>query len=145
MFRTEKTSKPLASGTYGCGLTDLPHRGMGGHTGVVDAIIESVETVDICVERLIKTIEKVKGIAVILADHGNADEMFTVEKGKRIPKTSHTLNPVPFIIVDPAYQNEYTLAKLEKRGLSNVAATLLNLLGFEKPDNYDPSLITFKS
>ena len=98
-----------------------------------------------CAERLIKTIEKVKGIAVILADHGNADEMFTVEKGKRIPKTSHTLNPVPFIIVDPGYQNEYTLAKLEKRGLSNVAATLLNLLGFEKPDNYDPSLITFKS
>ena len=57
--------------------------------------------------------------------------------------TAHTLNPVPFAISDKAYGGEYEMAPLERPGLSNVAATLLNLLGYEKVEDYDPSLIRF--
>jgi 2,3-bisphosphoglycerate-independent phosphoglycerate mutase len=86
------------------------------------------------------------GIAVVTADHGNADEMFTIDKtGAKSIKTAHTLNPVPFIIYDPQYQGEYCMADIKAKGLSNVAATLLNLLGYEKPDEYDPSLIEIVS
>ncbi|MFA6379362.1 MAG: 2,3-bisphosphoglycerate-independent phosphoglycerate mutase, partial [Candidatus Omnitrophota bacterium] len=111
---------------------------------IVDAIKVSVEALDECVAKLIETVSALSGVTVITADHGNADEMFTEKNGKRVVKTAHTLNPVPFIIVDSQYQGEYQMASLAHRGLSNVAATLLNLLGLEKPDHYDPSLITFK-
>ena len=140
---TEKTIELLRSGKYKFGRLNFPNGDMVGHTGVVDAIIESVEAVDVCVAKLIKVVCELNGIAVILADHGNADEMFVVEDGKRITKTSHSLNPVPFIIVDSGYEHEYTMAKFNKRGLSNVAATILNLLGFEKVKEYDPSLVIF--
>lgn len=141
---TDKTIELLKSGKYRFGRLNFPNGDMVGHTGVEKAIIESVEAVDICTAKILKVMEELKGVAVILADHGNADEMFVVKDGKKITKTSHSLNPVPFIIVDFGYKNEYTMAKLDKRGLSNVAATLLNLLGFEKPSEYDPSLIAFK-
>ncbi len=140
---TEKTIELLKSGKYKFGRLNFPNGDMVGHTGVVPAIIESVEAVDICTAKLIKVIQELSGIAVILADHGNADEMFTIKDGKRIVKTAHSLNPVPFIIVDSGYKGEYTMADLKNRGLSNVAATLLNLLGFEKTADYDPSLISF--
>jgi 2,3-bisphosphoglycerate-independent phosphoglycerate mutase len=90
-------------------------------------------------------IRELNGIAVVTADHGNVDEMFTLdEEGRTQTKTAHTLNPVPFAIYDPCYDGEYTMAKLERPGLSNVAATLLNLLGYEKVPDYDPSLIEIK-
>jgi len=89
-------------------------------------------------------IREINGIAIVTADHGNVDEMFTYDKnGHRIPKTSHTLNPVPFLIYDQGHKKEYFLASLKRRGLSNIAATILNLLGYEEPEDYDPSLITF--
>ena len=85
------------------------------------------------------------GIAVVTADHGNADEMFTIDKkGTKSVKTAHSLNPVPFVIYDPLYRGEYRMADIPEKGLSNIAATLLNLLGYEKPDDYDPSLIEMK-
>ncbi|HNV24103.1 MAG TPA: 2,3-bisphosphoglycerate-independent phosphoglycerate mutase, partial [Candidatus Omnitrophota bacterium] len=101
-----------------------------------------VQTVDVCLGKLIEAVKELGGVVVVSADHGNADEMFTVSKGKRVVSTAHSLNKVPFAIVDFGYQNDYQMATLEKKGLSNVAATLLNLLGFEKPSEYDPSLIT---
>jgi 2,3-bisphosphoglycerate-independent phosphoglycerate mutase len=67
--------------------------------------------------------------------------MFTEKKGKREPMVAHTLNPVPFIIKDFSGANQLRMAPLAAPGLSNVAATLLNLLGFAAPDDYDPSLI----
>lgn len=141
---TDKTIELLKSGRFQFGRLNFPNGDMVGHTGVVEAIIKSVEAVDVCCAKLIKVVEELKGIAVILADHGNADEMFEVKNGKRITKTSHSLNPVPFIIVDAGYANEYRIRDLPKRGLSNVAATLINLLGFEAPAEYDPALIVFK-
>ena len=141
---TEKTIELLKSGQYKFGRLNFPNGDMVGHTGVEKAIIESVEHVDICTAKLIKVINELQGITVILADHGNSDEMFTVKNGKKIVSTAHSLNPVPFAIVDAGYKGEYTIAPLVKRGLSNVAATLLNLLGYEQPKEFDPSLIIFK-
>lgn len=141
---TDATVELLKSGQFKFGRLNYPNGDMVGHTGVVPAIIASVEAVDQGLVKLLKVIEELKGICVILADHGNADEMFTVKNGKRIVSTAHSLNPVPFIIVDPLYQGEYQIADLKERGLANVAATLINLLGYEQPKDYAPSLISFK-
>jgi 2,3-bisphosphoglycerate-independent phosphoglycerate mutase len=76
------------------------------------------------------------------ADHGNADCMWTEKKGVRAPMVSHTKNPVPFIIKDFSEVNRFSLKPIDNPGLSNVAATILNLLGYRAPEDYDPSLIT---
>lgn len=141
---TERAIELLKDGEYKFGRINFPNGDMVGHTGVVPAILASLEAMDQCLQQLIDAVSALNGITVVTADHGNADEMFTEKNGKRVVKTSHTLNPVPFIIIDRVYKKEYTIASLPRKGLSNVAATLLNLLGFQKPDNYDPSLITFQ-
>jgi 2,3-bisphosphoglycerate-independent phosphoglycerate mutase len=143
---TNKVIELLKSGDYRFGRTNFPNGDMVGHTGTMDAAIIAVEAVDKCVGELLNVIKETGGIAVITADHGNADEMFTIDKkGVKSVKTAHSLNPVPFIIYDPLYQGEYRLADIQEKGLSNIAATLLNLLGYEKPQEYDPSLIEIVS
>ncbi len=142
---TSKTIELLKSGQYKFGRLNFPNGDMVGHTGIPEAIIISVEAVDQGVARLLEVVRELNGIAVVLADHGNADEMFTVKNGKKQVSTAHSLNPVPCAIVDPGYQGEYEMANLPGQGLANVAATLLNLLGFEAPKEYAPSLIRFKS
>jgi 2,3-bisphosphoglycerate-independent phosphoglycerate mutase len=137
-----KSIELLQTGRYRFGRLNFANGDMVGHTGKMEAAITAVETVDQCVGDLLKVIDELEGIAVITADHGNSDEMFTVDKEKhRKVKTSHTLNPVPLVIYDPGFNGEYDMAPVENPGLSNVAATLLNLLGFEKVEDYDPSLI----
>lgn len=139
---TESTISMLRRGAFRFGRLNFANGDMVGHTGVMEAAVTAAETVDTCVGELMSVIDELKGIAVVTSDHGNLDEMFTLNReGKRVPKTAHTLNPVPFAIYDPGYGGEYEMARLERQGLSNVAATLLNLLGFEKPEEYDPSLI----
>ncbi|MBI5149545.1 MAG: 2,3-bisphosphoglycerate-independent phosphoglycerate mutase [Candidatus Omnitrophica bacterium] len=140
---TEKSIELLRSGRYKFGRINFANGDMIGHTGVEKAIITAVETVDECTARLIDVVNELGGITLVLADHGNADEMFTLKDGKKIVSTAHSLNPVPCAIVDSGCRGEYRLADLRARGLSNIAATLLNLLGFEKPEDYDPSLIEF--
>jgi 2,3-bisphosphoglycerate-independent phosphoglycerate mutase len=136
----------LKSSDYKFGRLNFPNGDMVGHTGVMEATIIAVETVDKCVGELLAVIKEIGGIAVVTSDHGNADEMFTIDKkGAKSVKTAHTLNPVPFIIYDPLYQGEYHMANIKEKGLSNIAATLLNLLGYEKPEDYDPSLIEIVS
>ncbi len=141
---TQKTIELLKSGKYKFGRINYPNGDMVGHTGVPSAIIQSVEAVDESLAKLLPVIRELNGIAVILADHGNADEMYTVKGGKKQVSTAHSLNPVPCAIVDPNYQGEYEFASLEERGLANVASTLLNLLGYEAPANYAASLLKFK-
>jgi len=132
----------LRNNMYRFGRLNFANGDMVGHTGVMEAAIVAVETVDRCVGELLEVIKDLEGIAVVTADHGNADEMFTKDKaGAKIIKTAHTLNPVPFVIYDPAYKGQYEMAYLQKKGISNVASTLLNLLGYEKVEDYDPSLI----
>ena len=111
---------------------NYPNGDMVGHTGDLKAVIDSMEALDVQIHRLESEVKKIGGILVVLADHGNADDM---------TKTAHTLNPVPFVIVDDGAN--YILSDLDDRGLSNVAATLCMLLGYHPPDIFDPSLIQF--
>jgi len=141
---TNKTIELLESQKFRFGRVNFANGDMVGHTGHFDAAVTAVQTVDECVGKLIEVVSRMHGIAVITADHGNADEMFKIKNGDKIPITSHTLNPVPFVIYDPHYQAEYTMSPVKNPGLSNVAATLLNLLGYEKVPEYDDSLISVK-
>ncbi len=120
---------------------NYPNGDMVGHTGVPISVRMSVEAVDLALSRLLPEIEKAGGIAVITADHGNADCMFTMKDGKREPMVAHTLNPVPFIIQDYSGANRWKVRTVDTPGLSNVAATLMTLLGLEPPEAYDPSLV----
>jgi 2,3-bisphosphoglycerate-independent phosphoglycerate mutase len=114
---------------------------MVGHTGLPVSIRIAVETVDMCLGRLLRAVRDTRGVAMITADHGNADCMWTEKKGVRAPMVSHTKNPVPFIVKDFSEVNRFSLKQIDNPGLSNVAATILNLIGYRAPEEYDPSLI----
>lgn len=114
---------------------------MVGHTGIAPAVRIAVESVDLCLARLIPAVAAAKGMLVITADHGNADLLFTEKKGKREAHVAHTLNPVPFIVKDYSGVNALHACDVPTPGLSNVAATLIQLLGFEAPEAFDPALV----
>jgi 2,3-bisphosphoglycerate-independent phosphoglycerate mutase len=135
---------------------------MVGHTGVYQAVVCSMEAMDIQLGRLAKAVEAAGGVMLITADHGNSDDMFEHDKksgavvrredGSPKAKTSHSLNPVPCILYDPAYQGEYDKGGLNEDGLqegglleglgiSSIAATCIRLLGYEPPADYDPAVI----
>ena len=140
---TDRTIELLRSGQYRFGRLNFPSGDMVGHTGHLHATIEAMEVIDECVARLLAVIDELGGVLVYTADHGNADIMFTESGGVRSPKTSHTLSPVPFVIHDPAWHGEYRIARPEGAGLANLAATLLALLGFRPPADYEPAVIAF--
>ena len=124
---------------------------MVGHTGNLDAAVIAVEAVDLSLARLIPVIEQLKGALIVTADHGNADEMFEVDKKsgdfKRDPaghlrsKTSHTLNAVPCYIYTPGSEGMRLDEGIAQPGIANIAATTLELMGFERPEGYEPSLL----
>ena len=131
---------------------NYPNGDMVGHTGDLLAVEISVEAVDLCVGRLVEAIEATNGILIVTADHGNADEMFEVGKDGKLKldgdgnpksKTSHTLNPVPCYIYDPAGTAKVRLADAAETGLgiSSLAATTIGCLGFIPPEDYDPSIV----
>jgi len=141
---TDKTVELIKSGKFKFGRLNLANGDMVGHTGDLQATIETIQVVDECVARIIKAVKEANGVLIYTGDHGNADVMFTEKDGIRTPKTSHTLNKVPFAIVDASYTDEYRLQPAKNAGLSNIAATALNLMGYQAPDDYEPSLIVFK-
>jgi 2,3-bisphosphoglycerate-independent phosphoglycerate mutase len=116
---------------------------MVGHTGDLNATILAVEAVDLCIGRILAALRVRKGVAVITADHGNADQMFDMRPDGALQiRTSHTLNRVPFAIIDPREPGGGPrLAPPPSAGLSNVAATCLELLGFSAPEHYRGSLL----
>ena len=144
----------ISSGKYKFIRVNYPNGDMVGHTGNLDATLISIASLDLQLARLLPVIDKMKGVAIITADHGNADEMYEVDKETGEPKknkdgsfkakTSHTLNPVPFIIYDNYYSDNYTIKESKKFGLSNVAATVVNLMGYDKPEMWDESIIEIK-
>jgi 2,3-bisphosphoglycerate-independent phosphoglycerate mutase len=140
---TARTIELLRTGEYRFGRLNFPPGDMVGHTGDLAATIEAMEAIDECMAQLVAVIDELGGVLVYTADHGNADIMYTESGGVRSPKTSHTLNPVPFVIHDPQYRGEYHMAPPPGAGLSHVASTLFNLLGYEPPHAYQPSLIEF--
>jgi 2,3-bisphosphoglycerate-independent phosphoglycerate mutase len=142
---TEATIELLRDGRYGMGRINFPNGDMVGHTGDLKATVDAMQVLDGCLEQLIEAIDEVGGVLIFTADHGNADIMYTESAdGEVTPKTSHTLSPVPFVIHDARYGDEYGLADIDDGGLANVAATVLNLMGYEAPDGYEPSLISFE-
>jgi len=151
---TERLLEALRSGEHRFLRVNFANGDMVGHTGARQAAIEAVEAVDESLGRLLEVVEELGGITLVTADHGNADEMYEWDKKKNTfkhkadgsfaAKTAHTLNPVPFVVVDPGFADDYALADIETPGLSNVAATIFNLLGFEAPEAYDPSLLDFR-
>jgi 2,3-bisphosphoglycerate-independent phosphoglycerate mutase len=138
---TDKVLAAIASGRYRFIRANLANGDMVGHTGVVAAIRIAVETVDLCLGRILQAVADAGGIAVITADHGNADCMWTAKNGKISPMVAHTLNPVPLIIKDFSGANTFVAAGVPQPGLANVAATLCRLLGFEPPPEYEPALL----
>ena len=141
---TEKTIELIQSGKFQHGRLNLANGDMVGHTGNLSATIESMEVVDECIGKLIDVITESNGVLIVTADHGNADIMYTEKDGIKTPKTSHTLSKVPFAIVDPSFRGEYTLTAKADSGLTHIAATTLNLLGFAAPNDYQPSMLEFK-
>ena len=146
---TDAVVAAVESGKYGMIRLNFANGDMVGHTGIYQAVLVAVETLDICVKRIREAVEKVGGVMVITADHGNSDDMYEHDKkgnlkmdnGRPARKTSHSLNPVPCIIYDPEYKGEYSKTLREGLGISSVAATCINLLGYETPEGYDPSVI----
>ena len=118
----------IRSGEYDVIITNFANTDMVGHTGVEKAAIEAVEYVDKCIGRVVEAVEDVGGQLFICADHGNADVMVDKDTGK--PWTAHTTNPVPFILVN--YDPAYTLR--EGGCLADIAPTLIEMMGMEKPE-----------
>ena len=108
---TDEAIKAIESGEFEFVRINYPNGDMVGHTGVIPAVIESVEAVDEGVGRLMEALKKVNGVLICSADHGNSDDMVQLDKshalmrdaeGKLLMKTSHSLNPVPVYVYDPA-------------------------------------------
>ncbi len=124
---TERAIEKLNSGKYDVMILNFANCDMVGHTGVFDAAVKAVKTVDECVKKVIDTILSLGGTAVLTADHGNADKMFE-EDGK--PFTAHTTNKVPFVVIG----KDFVGKTLRDGGiLADVAPTLLDMMGLEIP------------
>lgn len=143
----------IASGQYKVLRCNFANGDMVGHTGNFRAATMAVEAVDLALGRVLKAVEAAGGVALITADHGNADEMFELDKKTKQParnadgsfkaKTAHTLNPVPLILFNASGDARLGLRQTADAGLSNIAATVANLLGFDKHPAWDESLLTF--
>ena len=151
---TDKLIECIESGKYDYLRVNFPNGDMVGHTGSLLATRCSMEALDLQLARILAAVDKAGGVALITADHGNADEMYELDKKTGLPKadknghykakTSHTLNPVPCIIYDNFHSDAYTVKEDRGEfGLSNVAATMVNLLGYEAPDMWDESILSF--
>lgn len=151
---TDKVIDAIKSGKYDHIRLNFPNGDMVGHTGVFNAVVCSMEGMDLQLGRIKEAIDEAGGIMCITADHGNSDDMYEHKKdgsvavnadGSPKAKTSHSLNPVPGIIYDPEYKGEYDNTTLnEGLGISSWPATIMELMGFVPPDDYDKSIINLK-
>jgi len=151
----DATINALQSGNFKFLRLNFANGDMVGHTGSLPAAIEAVKAVDQAVARILSVIDSLGGTLIITADHGNCEQMIAVDDktghpkkaagGTFEPMTSHTLNPVPFIIHGPDTPHYEVNTEVQTPGLGNVAATILNLLGFQKPEEYLDSLIHIRS
>jgi 2,3-bisphosphoglycerate-independent phosphoglycerate mutase len=170
----DRVIEAAGSGKYDFIRLNFPNGDMVGHTGIYQAVVCSMEAMDIQIGRIAHAVEKAGGIIVITADHGNSDDMYEHDKktgtvlrkadGTPKAKTAHSLNPVPCVIYDPDCKGEYTggeprpsapaegSAKNDEGGLnegclkeglgiSSIAATCIQLLGYIPPEDYDKSVV----
>ena len=123
----DKLTDAIRSGNYDVIVCNFANPDMVGHTGVIDAAVKAVETVDACVGKAVEALKEMDGVMFICADHGNCEQMLDYETGE--PWTAHTTNPVPFILVnaDPSYGLK------EEGRLCDIVPTMIELMGMEKP------------
>ena len=121
---TDKCVERIESGKYDVVILNFANCDMVGHTGVLEAARKAVETVDACVGRVVEATAKMGGVALITADHGNADQMLDADGVT--PFTAHTTNPVPFYVIGAD-------VKLKDGKLADIAPTMLELMGLPKP------------
>mgnify|MGYP006277252731 CR=1 FL=1 len=147
---TDQVLEAIASGEHDFIRLNFANGDMVGHTGVYQAAQIAVETVDLSLGRIVKAVREAGGAMIVTADHGNADDMFEHDKktgevkvsdGRKKVKTAHSLNPVPCILFDPESPGDYRPELREGLGISSLPATCMNLLGFEPPEDYDPSVL----
>ena len=152
---TDALIAELRTGRYRSARVNYANGDMVGHTGHFAAAVLAVETVDLVLARLLPAIDALGGVALITADHGNAEEMFELDRktgdalctpeGRIRAKTSHTLNPVPLYLHDRASGGRLALRQDADAGLANVAATSLHLMGFRAPGMWRPSLLEIRA
>ena len=131
----DKCVERIESGAYDVIILNFANCDMVGHTGVFDAAVKAVETVDECVGRVVDTTLKMGGIAMITADHGNAEQM---EEADGSPMTAHTTNPVPFILCGAG-------TELRSGGrLADIAPTILDVMGLACPEEMDGKTLIVK-
>lgn len=138
----------ITSGDFDYIRVNFANGDMVGHTGVFDAALYAVESVDLAIGRILEAVDKTSAVLIITADHGNADEMYMTKKGqilrdengKPTPKTAHTLNKVIYLIYDPQERFEID-GDIGNPGLANNAATIMTILGFNPPSDYEKSLV----
>ena len=122
---TDKVVEAINSGKYDSIILNYANPDMVGHTGSLEAAVKAVETIDGCVGKVVEAIEKQNGVLIITADHGNAEQMIDYKTGE--PQTAHTTNPVPLILVG------LEGVKLKEGKLADLAPTMLDIMGLEKP------------
>ena len=133
----DKVMEAMKSGKYDFIRCNFPNGDMVGHTGSMEATRIGVEAVDLALTRLLKVAEETDTLLLVTADHGNADEMLEKnKKGAVQVRTAHSLNPVPFIVVDKDVK-----LKDGAFGLANVAATVTDLMGVKHPSCWEESMI----
>ena len=122
---TDKVVEAINSGKYDSIILNYANPDMVGHTGSLEAAVKAVETIDGCVGKVVEAIEKQNGVLIITADHGNTEQMIDYKTGE--PQTAHTTNPVPLILVG------LEGVKLKEGKLADLAPTMLDIMGLEKP------------
>ncbi len=123
---TQKVIEQIENQKYDCIILNFANPDMVGHTGNLDAAVKAIEVIDECVGNIIKAINKVQGVVLITADHGNAEQMIDYKTGE--PHTAHTTNPVPLILCG------LEDVKLKEGKLADLAPTMLDIMGLEKPE-----------
>jgi 2,3-bisphosphoglycerate-independent phosphoglycerate mutase len=148
---TARAVEAVRSGRWDHVRLNLANGDMVGHTGDFAATVAAVETVDACVGELEAAVREAGGVLVVTADHGNADLMVELDgkgrpievDGRRTPRTSHSLNPVPVILVDASGQ--WDLHVPDGAGIASLGATVLALCGIDRPEGYLPSLVSLRA
>lgn len=135
---TDRMVENMASRKFQFLRCNYPNGDMVGHTGVMSAVVTAMECVDQSVARILEAADKYGYTVLITADHGNADQMTETKKGKTSVRTAHSLNPVPFIIYDT--DRQWTI-KDGSFGLSNVAPTVVKMMGLTAPECWMESMV----
>ncbi len=124
---TEEALSKIESNLYDLVVINLANMDMVGHTGILEAAQKACEAVDRCLEKLVAKVKEQGGVLLITADHGNSEQMIA-DNGH--PHTAHTLNPVPFILVDDTRKNR----NLKTGSLKDIAPTILHIMGLNQPE-----------